>query len=161
MADIDIISIVDNVESTKNSYEKLLRKFESNADKVLSLPTLKSMIKEIESNEDGEVVYQGQKLKYYSREIQFLKNHGAEIIKSIIFIRKLLLTILLVMVTQYFLMPAVFLMPPFKVDMLTSYGMPIIILLVVFMQSIFKRHTQEVFQSSEGCEDRDKIETIK
>ena len=109
MADIDIISIVDNVESTKNSYEKLLRKFESNADKVLSLPKLKSVIKEIESNEDGEVVYQGQKLKYYSREIQFLKNHGAEIIKSIIFIQKLLLTILLVMVTQYFLMPAVFL----------------------------------------------------
>ena len=42
------------------------------------------MIKEIESNKDGELVYQGQKLKYYSREIQFLKNHAAEIIKSIL-----------------------------------------------------------------------------
>ena len=81
-ADIDIISITENVESTKNSYEKLLRKFESNGDKVLSLPTPKSVIKEIESNKDGEPVYQGQKLKYYSREIQFLKNHRAEIIKS-------------------------------------------------------------------------------
>ena len=55
------------MENTKNSYEKVLRKFESNADKVLSLPTLKSMIKKIESNEDGEPVYQGQKLKYYSK----------------------------------------------------------------------------------------------
>ena len=80
-ANTDIISIVDNVESTKNNYEKLLRKFESDADKVLSLLTLKSVIKEIESNEDGEPVYQEQKLKYYSREIQFLKNHGREIIK--------------------------------------------------------------------------------
>ena len=70
------------MESTKNSYEKLLRKFKFNADKNLSLPTLKSMIKEIESNKDEEPVYQGQKLKYYSREIQFYRNHGAEIIKS-------------------------------------------------------------------------------
>ena len=68
-ADIDIISITDNVESTKNSYEKLLRKFESDADIVLSLQTLKSVIKEIESNKDGKPVYQGQKLKYYNREI--------------------------------------------------------------------------------------------
>ena len=30
-ANIDIISIVDSVESTKNSYEKLLRKFEPDA----------------------------------------------------------------------------------------------------------------------------------
>ena len=71
------------MESTKNSYEKLLRKFEFDADKVLSFPTLKSLIKEIESNDDGEPVYQELKLKYYSRDIQFLKNHGAEIIKSI------------------------------------------------------------------------------
>ena len=72
------------MESTKNSYEKLLRKFGSVSDKVLSLPTLKSVIKEIESNKDGELVYQGQKLKYYNREIQFLKNLGAEIIKSVL-----------------------------------------------------------------------------
>ena len=68
-ADADIISTVDNMESTKNSYEKLLRKFESNADKVFSLPTLKSVIKEIESKKDGEPVCEGQKLKCYSREI--------------------------------------------------------------------------------------------
>ena len=72
------------MEGTKNSYEKLLRKFESNADKVLSLPTLKSVIKEIESNEGGEPVYQGKKLKYYSTEIQFLENHGSKIIESIL-----------------------------------------------------------------------------
>ena len=83
-ADIDIISMVDNVESTKNSYEKLQRNFKSDVDRVLSLPTLKSKIKEMESNEDGEPVYQGQKLKYYSKEIQFLKNHGVEVINSIL-----------------------------------------------------------------------------
>ena len=57
------------MESTKNSYEELLRKFESNADKVFSLPTLKSVIKEIESKKDGEPVCEGQKLKCCSREI--------------------------------------------------------------------------------------------
>ena len=39
-ADANIISTVDNMESTKNSYEELLRKFESNADKVFLLLTL-------------------------------------------------------------------------------------------------------------------------
>ena len=68
-ANANIISTVDNKESTKNSYEELLRKFESNADKVFSLPTLKSVIKEIESKKDGEPVCKGQKLKCYSREI--------------------------------------------------------------------------------------------
>ena len=34
-ADIDIISITDNVESTKNSYEKLPRKFESDEDSFI------------------------------------------------------------------------------------------------------------------------------
>ena len=58
------------MESTKNSYEKLLRKFKFIGDKNLPLPTLKSTIKEIENNKDEEPVYQGQKLKYYSREIQ-------------------------------------------------------------------------------------------
>ena len=48
-ADANIISTVDNMESTKNSYEELLRKFESNADKVFLLLTLKSVIKETES----------------------------------------------------------------------------------------------------------------
>ena len=33
-ADADIILTVDNTESTKNSYEKLFRKSESNADKI-------------------------------------------------------------------------------------------------------------------------------
>ena len=65
----NIISTVDNMESTKNGYEELLRKFECNPDKVFSLPTLKSVIKEIESKKDGEPVGEGQKLKCYSREI--------------------------------------------------------------------------------------------
>ena len=44
------------MEITKSRYEKLLRKFGSDADKALLLPTLKSVIREIESNEDGEPV---------------------------------------------------------------------------------------------------------
>ena len=68
-ADANIISTVDNMESTKNSYEELLRKFESNADKVFLLLTLKSVIKETESKKDGKPVCEGQKLKCYSREI--------------------------------------------------------------------------------------------
>ena len=33
-SDIDIISIVDSVESTKQNYEKLLRKFEADAENI-------------------------------------------------------------------------------------------------------------------------------
>ena len=40
-SDIDIISIVDSVESTQRNYEKLLRKFEADAENISVLPTLK------------------------------------------------------------------------------------------------------------------------
>ena len=33
-SDIDIISIVDSVESTKQNYKKLLRKFEADAENI-------------------------------------------------------------------------------------------------------------------------------
>ena len=49
-ADTSIISIVDKVESTKSSYEKFFRKFESDGDKIFLLTILKS-VTEIESNE--------------------------------------------------------------------------------------------------------------
>ena len=58
--DIDIISIVNNVENTKNSHEKLLRKFESDADRALLLPTPKYEIKETESNEYGNQFTKGK-----------------------------------------------------------------------------------------------------
>ena len=80
----NIISIVDNVESTKRSYEKLLRKFETDGNKIFSLPTLKSVVTEIESNEDGEPEYQGQKVKYYTREKLFLKNNAAQMVQQIL-----------------------------------------------------------------------------
>ena len=82
-SDINIISIVENVESTKRGYEKLLKKFKGNPEAIFTdLPTLSAIITEIEGNEDGEPIYQDQKLKYYTREKLYLKNHGAELIES-------------------------------------------------------------------------------
>ena len=53
-SDIDIISVVDSVESTKRNYDKLLRKFEADAENIFALPTLKSVVDAIESDEERE-----------------------------------------------------------------------------------------------------------
>ena len=60
--DIDTISIANYVESTKNSHEKLLRKFGSDANRALSLPAPKFEIKEAESNEYGNQFIKGKYL---------------------------------------------------------------------------------------------------
>ena len=71
---MNIISIVDNVEATKRSYENLSRKFTTNGGAVFTLPTLNSIIMEVENDEeDGQPIYQGQKVKYYLREKQLPK----------------------------------------------------------------------------------------
>ena len=79
-SDIDIISIVDSVESTKQNYGKLLRKFEVDAENIFALLTLKSVIDAIESDKEGEPSYQGQKLKYYTREKQYFKNRRVHMV---------------------------------------------------------------------------------
>ena len=81
--DIDIISVAENVESTKQSYEKLTKKFKGNPEAIFTNLPILIIITEIEGNDDGEPVYQDQKLKY-TREKLYLKNHGAELIKSIL-----------------------------------------------------------------------------
>ena len=61
-SDINIIAIVDNVESTKWGYEKLLKKFKDNPKVIFTdLPTLSAIITEIEGNMDGEPIHQDQK----------------------------------------------------------------------------------------------------
>ena len=79
-SDIDIISIVDSIESAKWNYEKLLRKFEADAENIFTLSTLKSVIDAIESGKEGESSYQGQKLKYHTREKQYLRNHRVHMV---------------------------------------------------------------------------------
>ena len=83
-SDIDIISIADSIESTKRNYEKLLKKFEADAENIYTLPILKSVINAIKSDKEGEPSYQGQKLKYYTREKQYLRNHGVHMVWSIL-----------------------------------------------------------------------------
>ena len=84
-SDIYIITIVENVELTKQGYEKLIKKFKGNPNVTFTdLPTLSAIITEVEENQDGELIYQDQKLKYYTQEKLYLKNHGAELIKSIL-----------------------------------------------------------------------------
>ena len=77
-SDINIIDILDLVESNKNNYECLFRKLCKNYDLVFLLPTL-NLIDAIESNnEDGDVLHQDQQVNYYLCEknkysIVFLK----------------------------------------------------------------------------------------
>ena len=52
--------------------------------KTFTLPTLKSVIDAIESGKEGEPSYQGQKLKYYTREKQYLRNHIVYMVRSIL-----------------------------------------------------------------------------
>ena len=73
-SEISIVDIVDCVDTRKRNYKELLKRFESDKNNVLVLlPTLKSVINEIENNQDGELEYQGQKLKFYQNEKEYLK----------------------------------------------------------------------------------------
>ena len=84
-SDINIIGVLDLVESTKNNYERLFRKLSKNRNYVFQLPTLKSVIDAIESNdEDGEAMYQDQKVNYYIREKKYIENHALDMVQAII-----------------------------------------------------------------------------
>ena len=65
--------------------ENCSKRFESDKNNVfVLLPTLKSVINEIENNADGKPEYQGQKLKFYLSEKEYLKNHCINIVKAIV-----------------------------------------------------------------------------
>ena len=84
-SDINIVSIAENVESTKQGYEKLLKKFQGNTEVIfIDLSKLSAIFIEVEGNEDGEPIYQDQKLKYYTQEKLYLKYHDAELIESLL-----------------------------------------------------------------------------
>lgn len=67
--DPNISKTVESVERKKKNYKKLVKKFERNQELVSELPTLKAVIAEIEGNGkiNGELLHQGQKIKYYGR----------------------------------------------------------------------------------------------
>ena len=79
---IDIIHILDSVENTKHNHECLLKKLWKNLAYVFQLPTVKLVSEEIKSNdENGEPMYQNQKVKFYSREKCFLEDHIVQIVE--------------------------------------------------------------------------------
>ena len=87
--DLHIIETFKGEEKTKLNYKRLLKKVQRNFNQLFELPTLKSVIKEIEgeSDDDDEVddpVYQGQRLKYYRRGKQYIADHYAYSIERII-----------------------------------------------------------------------------
>ena len=83
--DINIINILDIVEATKNNYERFFRKISKNHNLVFQLPTLKLVIDAIGSNEeDGDALYQDQKVNYYLREKKYKQNHVLEMVQGII-----------------------------------------------------------------------------
>ena len=52
---------------------------------VSQLPTVKLVTEEIESNdEDGEPMYQNQKVQFYSREKRFIEDHIAQIVERVV-----------------------------------------------------------------------------
>ena len=63
--DSRIIETVGGAERSKRNYKRLLKKVQGDSNKVFELPTLKSVIREIEGESDDgdevdDPVYQGQ-----------------------------------------------------------------------------------------------------
>ena len=52
--DLHIIETVEGVEKTKLNYKRLLKKVQRNFNHLFELPTLKSVIKEIEGESDDD-----------------------------------------------------------------------------------------------------------
>ena len=67
-------------EITKN----LLKRSEKDKNNGFLWPMLKSVISKIKDNKGGKQEYQGQKLKFYLSEKQYLKNHCVNIVKAIV-----------------------------------------------------------------------------
>ena len=88
---IDIIHILDLVENTKHNYEHLLKKLRKNPADVFQFPTVKLVTEEIESNdENGEPMYQNQKVKFYSREKCFIEDPIVQIVERVVLFWKAL-----------------------------------------------------------------------
>ena len=82
--DTNIIDIVESLELMKRNYERLLKRARKDENYVLKLPTLKSVVGEIEDDEHSEQTYQDQKVKRYLQEKRFIKHHAVHIIERII-----------------------------------------------------------------------------
>jgi hypothetical protein len=84
--DPNVMEIVDAVEKTRRDYKKLLRKFKEDQSNVFELPTLKTVLRDIEESieKDGEPMYQGQRLTYYARQKQYIADHCVCLVEAII-----------------------------------------------------------------------------
>ena len=83
---VNVIKLLNVVESAKSNYERLLKKIQDGNDYTLTLTNFKNIIDAIKSNkdEDGESLYQGHKLVNHSREKRYLLDHAQYIVKKII-----------------------------------------------------------------------------
>ena len=73
---INVIKMLNAVETTKSNYEELFKRIKENSEYILNLPNLKVVI--------DAVKYQGHKLMNYSREVRYLLDHAAYILEEII-----------------------------------------------------------------------------
>ena len=77
--------ILDSVENTEHNYKRLLKKLRKNLAYVFQLPAIKLVTEEIESNnQDGEPMYQNQKVQFYSREKRFIEDHIVQIVERVV-----------------------------------------------------------------------------
>ena len=88
---INVIKMLDAVETTKYNYERLLKKVKKDPAYIFQLPNLKLVVyaaAESQEDENGEnpgaAMYQNQKILYYSREKRFLEDHAVQIIEKIV-----------------------------------------------------------------------------
>ena len=84
--DINVITMLEAVETTKSNYQRLLAKVKKDPTFIYQLPNLKLVIGSVTETEEeeGEPLYQGHKLMYYSREKRYLEDHAPYIIEKII-----------------------------------------------------------------------------
>ena len=72
----NIIEIGDAIEKTQRDYKKILRKFQRDKNSVFELPLPKAVVTEVEGNdEEGDPIYQDQKLHSYLRGKQYIKDY--------------------------------------------------------------------------------------
>ena len=77
---VDVITIVNAVQSTRNKYKQFYTKYLNEPDKIFELPTLKAILEKV----DDQNQYQGIKLKNYVREEEFIKNNITKVLEGLL-----------------------------------------------------------------------------
>ena len=86
---VNVIKLLNAVESIKSNYEQLLKKIQVSNNYILTLSNFKIIIDAVESNEheDGKPLYQGHKLMNYLRAKCYLLDHAQASVMATFLVR--------------------------------------------------------------------------